>query len=765
MDDIYYLVDTDLIGPIDENELESRIRSGVIDSETPGWSPAYREWVTCSVFIGAQDETCFIEIDESLSLPKQNMGDPARNQLNLPDPRCILSLQLAADRDMITPAQKKRICGKLFKDPGSFTDISAYLHERALITFGQRQNLENTMKHTSVADRIGGYEVVEELGHGGMGTTYLARQISMDRIVALKVLKPEFSEDLDYIRRFEREARMAAKLNHDNIATAYEVGSDGSRYFMSMEYIDGQNVADMVKKGGPLPQNEAVQIVRQVLDALQHAHEHGMVHRDISARNIIVKPNGRVKLIDMGLTKDVHSESSTLTTTGITVGTPAYISPEQAVGHCNVDIRSDIYSLGCVFYELLTGKPPLLGATAMETLALHIHNAVPSVQKEAPHVSDLVALVLGTMTALDQDDRYQEPQEALDALEGDEESARRQLAAASVVAPVPEQLNLWQADKPTTVKIPVESREYVHLVATALASKLGDAGVDAEFQGYAQTVFEELVANAFDHGCKSLTEGLVEIRMELNEAFFRIEVIDPGPGFAAQETLDRIKREPLNRERRRGIMQVYSITNLLSYNPNGTHVKAVLYRQAEGSGIHHHEADGITYVEVKGKGDLALMEKFKRWVDDYSPTEPVRLCLMVRTDWVSSMFVGAAAKLNNKLRESGSAFSVWPEHHSCYMIMQQLGITAFAHVYESLDQAVMVLRYASLKKHKLPEAPKEESSQNTGKNEARDTKSDKQKASTRSTGRSHSVKRVDRKEAPISPGLLGWMKGLLGGKK
>jgi anti-sigma regulatory factor (Ser/Thr protein kinase)/anti-anti-sigma regulatory factor len=337
-----------------------------------------------------------------------------------------------------------------------------------------------------------------------------------------------------------------------------------------------------------------------------------------------------------------------------------------------------------------------VGETKFETINRHIHEALPSVRESCPEVGELTDMLIRRMARPRPEERFQTPQEVLEAFEADAGEARALLESAADLPPVREQIAEWRPGEPVEVRLRAREREYVHVISRKVEEMLEAEGVDPEFQGYAQTVFTELVANAFDHGCRDRPDGVVRIRLELNEAFFRVEVIDPGPGFAAREMLDRIKDEPLDRERRRGIFQVLGIADLLEYSPKGNHAKAVLYRKSEGSGVFSHTANDILYVEIKGKGDLALAETFRRWVENLHLAEPTRLCLMVRTDWVSSMFVGTIGKLQTAIQESGSALSVWAEHRSCYRIMQQLGVTSFVHIYDSLESAELALRYKSL---------------------------------------------------------------------
>jgi len=692
----YYYQHNWLQGPVSSERLRDLVQSGSIDDETPVWSPAYSGWISVKNVIENESEGAFVVFEDAAALQTQKLA-ASLHRPDLPSARNMLALRLAREQEFITGDQCSRCLREITEKPNPDLDLLEWLSERGWITASQKATLAMVLQRNATPRLIGGYEIIEELGRGGMGTTYKARQIAMDRIVALKVLQPKLGEDAEYVARFEREARMAARLNHENIATAYEVGSVGGQHYMSMEYVEGEALSDRLAKGGPMREEDAIPIILQICRALQAAYESELVHRDVSPKNIIIKPNGQAKLIDMGLAKSVKADASSFTAVGITVGTPAYISPEQALGKSEIDIRSDIYSLGCVLYEMLTGEPALMGTTVVETLTRHINEPVPPLRSKLPQASERISYVVARMTALKPEDRFQTPNEVIAALTADAETVHT--AAAKLVTalpPVREQLAAWEGAEAVEVRLRPDQREYVHLVARALENRLAAMKVDAEAQGYIQTIFAELVANAFDHGCKGVKEGTVRIHMELNEAFFRLEVEDPGAGFPAAEMLERIKREPLNRERRRGIMQILAIAASLSYSPKGNLVKAVYYLPAGESGISIQVANEITYIEIKGKGDLALSEKFVKWVDTMDLTQPQRICLLIRTEWVSSMFVGAVGKLHTRVKEAGSALSVWVEHRSCFRILQQLGLSSFVRLYDSLEMAELALRYESV---------------------------------------------------------------------
>jgi protein kinase-like protein len=263
---------------------------------------------------------------------------------------------------------------------------------------------------------IEGFELIRKLGEGGMGGVYLARQVSMDRMVALKVLRKTLSRDGDYVSRFIREARLAGKLDHENIVRAIGVGESNGYHYLIMDYVEGQNLYDLIPEDRGLKEHEALDLVLQVARALDYAHNHGIVHRDIKPDNVLIDNKGVAKLTDLGLARQVDA-GTRLTQTGVTMGTPHYISPEQARGDRQVDIRSDIYSLGATLYHLVTGRPPFDGSSAAVIMTKHLTEQVPWPQDVNPDISKHCCLLIAKMMAKEPEDRYQTPAEVVEDLE------------------------------------------------------------------------------------------------------------------------------------------------------------------------------------------------------------------------------------------------------------------------------------------------------------------------------------------------------------
>ncbi|MGQ0634971.1 MAG: serine/threonine-protein kinase [Planctomycetaceae bacterium] len=262
--------------------------------------------------------------------------------------------------------------------------------------------------------RIGKYEIQKEIGSGGMGTVYLALDPVLKRAVALKVLPKDKAGNPTLVKRFHFEAQAAANLRHENIVTVYEAGQADGYLYIALEYVDGTDVANLVLKRGPMPVKRSVEIIRQVAQALDHANRQQVVHRDIKPGNLLIRRDGVVKLADLGLARivDEHDDTS-ITRAGTTVGTVDYMSPEQARNSKAADVRSDIYSLGCTWYYMLTGKPPFAEGSLTNKLRAHAESPLPDPRSENPAVSEAVYAVMRRMAAKEPGQRYQTPGELI----------------------------------------------------------------------------------------------------------------------------------------------------------------------------------------------------------------------------------------------------------------------------------------------------------------------------------------------------------------
>jgi hypothetical protein len=266
--------------------------------------------------------------------------------------------------------------------------------------------------------RIGDFELISKLGQGAMGAVYLARQSSLDRFVALKILPLDLAHDQEFLERFRREARAAARLNHPNIVLAYDVGVAGGYHYIAMEFIEGADLERQQKDRGEgyLSTVELLKIAEQMARALVCAFQAGIVHRDIKPANILQHNDGTYKLTDLGLAAP-NGKDKRLTSTGIAVGTPYYISPEQARGELQVDVRSDIYSLGASLYHLATGRLPFPGDNAVEVMSRHITEQLQAPIEVNPGIPKPLSRLIEKMMAKRPEDRHQTPEELLEDIE------------------------------------------------------------------------------------------------------------------------------------------------------------------------------------------------------------------------------------------------------------------------------------------------------------------------------------------------------------
>ncbi len=255
--------------------------------------------------------------------------------------------------------------------------------------------------------KIAGYEIIRRLGAGGMGEVWLAKQTAMDRKVAMKILSPALTYSKDFVDRFLKEVKTSAKLEHQNIVTAHDAGVENSIYYLAMSYVDGVPLENRLTIDKQIPEKEALHIVRSVAEALCYAwNEFHILHRDIKPSNIMLDTKKTVKLMDMGISKSV-SEEKGLTMTGMIIGTPHYMSPEQARADADIDCRSDIYSLGATLYHLVTGEVPYDATTAMGILTKHITEPFPPPQEKNPNISNECSTLLEIMMSKKAENRQE----------------------------------------------------------------------------------------------------------------------------------------------------------------------------------------------------------------------------------------------------------------------------------------------------------------------------------------------------------------------
>ncbi|RJP35115.1 MAG: serine/threonine protein kinase [Phycisphaerales bacterium] len=340
------------------------------------------------------------------------MGDDSQFARKIIERKLASVDEVELVRDQVRELQKK----------GQPVTLAEMLVKFGYITKSQLDRLNLAMDEDSMyrpAQQIPGYQILGKLGQGAMATVFKAKQLSLDRIVAIKVLPRRLSENQEFVDRFYREGRAAARLNDPNIVAAYDVGEAMGYHYFVMEYIDGTTAYDLLSNGQKkwLDEKDAISIVSQVARALQHAHDKGLIHRDVKPKNIMITRNKVVKLADMGLAREVDDHKAATAEAGRAYGTPYYISPEQIRGEIKIDHRADIYSLGATFYHLVTGKVPFEGPTPSAVMHKHLKESLIPPDHINTALSTGIGEIIEVMMAKNADLRYQSADEVIEDLE------------------------------------------------------------------------------------------------------------------------------------------------------------------------------------------------------------------------------------------------------------------------------------------------------------------------------------------------------------
>lgn len=314
------------------------------------------------------------------------------------------------ENKLATPTEVQACLAKLqeLRKAGKQVRLVDVLIKSGIVTLSQLKRLANPSDDSmsSSLQQIPGFQLMRKVGSGAMASVYMAKQISLDRIVAIKVLPKRMSEDTEFVARFHKEGRAAAKLNHNNIVQAIDVGEYGGYHYFVMEYVDGYTVYDELAKLKRYGEKRALEIIIQIAGALQHAHEKGFIHRDVKPKNIMITKTGIAKLADMGLAREASDAQAAAEEKGRAYGTPYYISPEQVRGDPNVDFRADIYSLGATFYHMVTGRVPFEGTTPTDIMQKHLREPLIPPDHINKTLSTGVGEVIERAMAKDRERRY-----------------------------------------------------------------------------------------------------------------------------------------------------------------------------------------------------------------------------------------------------------------------------------------------------------------------------------------------------------------------
>jgi eukaryotic-like serine/threonine-protein kinase len=341
---------------------------------------------------------------------KDLKGISSLDELNLEKSILRRGLATAAEIEMCK-AQRAKLAAK-----DETRGLLEIMVERSVLTKRQSERvLKEIGPATSRKLEIPGYQLLEKLGKGSMGIVYKGRQIAVDRIVAVKILLDALAQNKEFIKRFDREAKIAAKLAHNNIVNAIDAGEVNGYHYFVMEYVEGNNIKDALDKNKVFDEKKAIEIVMAVAEALKHAHQRGLIHRDIKPENIILTKDGGVKLADLGLARLTADEKWAMSEAGMAIGTPYYISPEQVRGQVDVDIRADIYSLGATLYHMITGAVPYGGDTPSEVMRKHVDKNLYFTPPDHinTRLSAGIGMVVETMMAKNRENRYRNPDDLI----------------------------------------------------------------------------------------------------------------------------------------------------------------------------------------------------------------------------------------------------------------------------------------------------------------------------------------------------------------
>ncbi len=316
--------------------------------------------------------------------------------------------RLVVDNGLATPEEVQLAIerARTLREDNNQASLVQILLDNEYVTKRQIARLKQVIEAERSGQKIPGYKILGKLGAGAMATVFKARQLSLDRMVAIKVLPRKFSSNAQFIERFYAEGRAAAQLNHPNIVQAFDVGKAGDYHYFVMEFVDGRTVYDDIVKHKRYSESEALDIAIQTAEALVHAHERGLIHRDVKPKNIMINKDGVAKLADMGLARAVSDKEAAEAEAGKAFGTPYYISPEQIRGEKTVGPPSDIYSLGATLYHMLTGNVPFDGKNPSAVMHKHLKAELVAPDHVNPKLSAGVSEVIEMMMMKDPAKRY-----------------------------------------------------------------------------------------------------------------------------------------------------------------------------------------------------------------------------------------------------------------------------------------------------------------------------------------------------------------------
>lgn len=328
--------------------------------------------------------------------------------------------KVAVEQGLCTEQELRAAIEKLKKHGQvNQANLQQLLIQLGYITANQAERLKKNLKESRApgqSHQIPGYQILGKLGAGAMAVVYKAKQLSLNRTVAIKILPRRFSENPEYVERFYKEGQAAAKLNHNNIVQAVDVGEAGGYHYFVMEYVEGRTVYDDLAANRMFSEEDALDIAIQIADALAHAHSLGLIHRDVKPKNIMINKDSIAKLADMGLARETTDTAAAQAEKGKAYGTPYYIAPEQIRGEVDIDGRADIYGLGATLYHMITGRVPFMADDPSDVMRKHLREQLVPPDHINTSLSAGISEVVEVMMAKDKKDRYANCKELLEDL-------------------------------------------------------------------------------------------------------------------------------------------------------------------------------------------------------------------------------------------------------------------------------------------------------------------------------------------------------------
>lgn len=349
--------------------------------------------------------------------------------------REMLFLKIAVKNNLLSSEQAEQVVASIEKrqELGVKRTPAEVAVEKEFMTEEQAESVQAALRASLPPERIAGFEVHEKIGGGAVGTVYKARQVSLDKIVALKLLHQSLSKHPKFVEQFIREAKAVGKLNHPHIVHAIDAGEVDGYDYLAMEYVDGETLKDRINSRGKLSEKEGLDLARAIAQGLANAHSHGLLHRDLKPDNILLGRDGQIKVADLGLAMPLD-DAQVLAVEHKRMGTPYYLSPEQAQGE-RIDERSDLYALGATLYHAFAGKPLFTGKTVKEILTKQVHQTPVSLREVRGSLSEVTDALVMKLLAKDAADRFQSAAELLSAIDAAESATSTAQAGASRPAP------------------------------------------------------------------------------------------------------------------------------------------------------------------------------------------------------------------------------------------------------------------------------------------------------------------------------------------